>query len=325
MFFTMFGLRTASPALALMAVLPALAAEQYPARPLRMIIPAGPSGGVDTIARVIAQPLGAALGQPVVMDNKPGAGTMLASELTARAPADGYTLLMATNSHVINAGIHNDLRYDPVNDFAAVTLVASAPFVLVVHPVLRARSVAALIALARANPGQLEFASAGAGSGTHLAGELFAAMAQIKMVHVPYRSGSSALVDVAGGHVQIMFSNTINSGPFVRSGKLRALAVTSAQRTALYPQLPTVAESGLRGYQADAWYGALLPARTPADIVARLHKDIVAILKLPEVRRTLAAQGADAIGNSPAEFAAIMKADIAKWAGVAAKLPLQTE
>ena len=319
------GIRAPLSAWALIAGMHAATAQQYPARPLRVIIPAGPGGAVDTIARVIGQPLGVALAQPVVMDNKPGAGTMLASELTAKSPPDGYTLLMATNSHVINAALHKDLRYDPVTDFATVTLAASAPYMLVVHPVLRVQSVAELIALARRNPRELQFASAGSGSGTHLAAELFAATAKVSLLHVPYRSGSAAMVDLAGGHVQMMFSNTISSGPYVRSGKVRALAISSAQRSALYPQLPTVAESGLPGYQADAWYGALVPARTPAEIVARLSREIVGILRTDDVRRKLAAQGADTIGGTPEAFAAIMQADIAKWVKVTALLTLQTE
>src|SRR5262245_25044851 len=182
-----------------------------------MIIPAGAGGGADTVARMVGQALGAALEQPVVMDNRPGAGTMLASELTAKAPPDGYTMLMATNSHAINAGIHKSLRYDPVNDFATVTMVASVPYFVVVHPSVPAQTVKELIALARRRPGELYFASAGSGSGTHLAGELFVSMAGIRMVHVPYKGGSPALVDLAGGHVQLMISNTINSRPYVMS------------------------------------------------------------------------------------------------------------
>ncbi len=182
-----------------------------------MIVPAGPGGGVDTVARAVGQPLGVALGQPVVMENRPGAGTMLASELLAKAPPDGHTLLMATNSHAINAGIHKALRYDAINDFGLVTLVATVPYWLVVHPSVPAKSVKELIALAKRRPGELHFASAGSGSGTHLAFELFKSMAQIDVVHVPYKGGSAALIDLLGGHVQLMMSNTINSRPHVMS------------------------------------------------------------------------------------------------------------
>ncbi len=303
----------------------AAAAQSYPSHAIRMIIPAGPGGGVDTISRVLGTPLGAALGQPVVMDNRPGAGTMLASELTAKAPPDGYTLLMVTNSHAIDAGIRKDLRFDPVNDFAYVSLVASLPYWIVVHPSVPATNVRELIALARKRPGELYFASAGTGSGTHLAFELFADMAGINALHVPYKSGSAALVDLAGGHVQLMASNTINSRPYVLAKKLRALAITSNERSALYPQLPTVAESGVPGYQADAWYGLVAPAKTPAEIVARLNREIIAILRAGDSREKLAAQGADVIGSTPGEFAQRMKSDIAKWARVTARLRLQSE
>ena len=241
------------------------AAQQYPTKSIRMIIPAGPGGGVDTVARIVGQPLGAALGQPMVMDNRPGAGTVLASELTAKAPPDGHTLLMATNSHAINAAIHKDLRYDPVNDFAMVTMVASVPYWLVVHPSVPVKSVKDLIALAKRRPGELHFASAGSGSGTHLAFELFNSMAQLKLVHVPYKGGSAAMIDLIGGHVQLMISNTINSRPHVMTKKLNALAISTSRRSPLYPQVPTISESGLPGYQSDAWYGVMVPARTPAD------------------------------------------------------------
>jgi tripartite-type tricarboxylate transporter receptor subunit TctC len=311
---------------ALLIALSAIAcAQQYPTRSIRMIIPAGPGGGVDTIGRVIGPPLSAALGQSVVMDNKPGAGTMLAAELAAKAPPDGYTILMVTNSHAINAGIHKNLRYDAVKDFEMVTLAASVPQVLVIHPVVQAKSVKDLIALARRNPGKLHFASAGTGSGTHLAAELFLSMTQLTMVHVPYRSGSAALIDLAGGHVDLMFSNTINSGPYVRSGRLKALAITTAKRSAQLPDLPTIAESGVPGYQADVWYGVLVPARTPADVVVRLNREIVAILKTNDARQKIAAQGADTIGSTPEEFMTVMKNDIAKWAKVTASIPMQTD
>ena len=300
-------------------------AQPYPARQVRMIIPAGPGGGVDTVGRTVGQALSTALGQPVVMDNRPGAGTMLASELTAKAPPDGYTLLMVTNSHAINASIHKDLRYDPVADFAFVSLVASVPYWIVVHPSVPVKSVGDLIALAKRRPGELYFASAGTGSGTHLASELFQSMAGIKLVHVPYKSGSAGLIDLIGGHVQMMTSNVINSRPQVLNGKLRALGITTAKRSPLYPQVPTVAESGLPGYQADVWYGVLAPAKTPADIVARLNREVIAVLQSAEVRDKLAAQGAEVSGSTPERFVQLMRNDIAKWAKVTSRLNLQTQ
>ncbi|HZN22627.1 MAG TPA: tripartite tricarboxylate transporter substrate binding protein [Burkholderiales bacterium] len=323
-------MRTPAVGLSLFAVLLTLfavsaGAQPYPTKPLRMIIPAGPGGGVDTIARFVGTPLAAALGQPVVMENRPGAGTMIASELVAKSPPDGYTLLMVTNSHVINAGIHRNLRYDPIADFSPVTLVASVPYQVVVHPSVPVATVKELIALAKRRPGDLLAASAGTGSGTHLAFELFAAMAQVNIVHVPYKSGSSAIVDLVGGHVQLMFSNVINSGPHVRAGRLRALAITSARRSKAQPRLPTVSEAALPDYQADVWYGVLLPARTPVELVQRLNREINAILRAPDFLEKAATQGADVMGGTPAELAALMQADLAKWAKVTAKLKLQIE
>jgi tripartite-type tricarboxylate transporter receptor subunit TctC len=274
-------------------------AQQYPSRSIRMIIPAGPGGGVDTIARTLGSSLSAVLGQPVVMDNRPGAGTMLASEITAKAPPDGYTLLMVTNSHAINVGIHKDLRYDPINDFSFISLVSSVPYWIVVHPSVPVKTVKDLITLAKRRPNELYFASAGSGSGTHLAFELFQSMAQIRLVHVPYKSGSAALIDLVGGHVQLMASNTINSRPHVLAKKLHALAITSAKRSSLYPQVPTVSESGLPGYQSDAWYGVLAPAKTPAEIIARLNREITTILATVDVRDKLALQGAEVKGSTP--------------------------
>jgi tripartite-type tricarboxylate transporter receptor subunit TctC len=303
----------------------AAVAQPYPSRQIRLIIPAGPGGGVDTVARTVGQPLSAALGQPIVMDNRPGAGTMLASELTAKAAPDGHTLLMVTNSHAINASVHKTLRYDPVEDFSFITRVASVPYWIVVHPSVPVKTVGELIALAKRRPGDLYFASAGTGSGTHLAFELLQSMGGIKLVHVPYKSGSAAMIDLIGGHVQLMASNIINSRPHVLNGKLRALAMTTAKRTPLYPQVPTVSESGLRGYQADVWYGLLAPARTPADIVARLNREVNAILESSEVRDRLAAQGAEVAGSTPEQLVQLMKADIAKWAKVTARLELQTK
>ena len=303
----------------------AAAQQAYPVKPVRMIVPAGPGGGVDTIARFVGTPLAAALGQPVVVENRPGAGTMVASELTAKAPPDGYTILMVTNSHTINAGIHKNLRYDPIGDFAPVTLVASVPYQIVVHPSVPAKSVKELIALAKRRPGELHAASAGTGSGTHLAFELFASMAQVNILHVPYKSGSPAIIDLAGGHVQLMFSNIINSNPHVRARRLNALAITAAKRSPLNPQLPTVAESGVPGYQSDAWYGLLLPGRTPPDIVQRLHRETAGILKTQDFRDKAISQGAEVSGGTSEEFAAHMKSEIEKWAKVTAKLKLQIE
>ena len=300
-------------------------AQPYPTRQLRMIIPAGPGGGVDTVARSVGGALSAALAQPVVMDNRPGAGTMLASELTAKAPPDGYTLLMVTNSHAINASLHKDLRYDPVEDFAFISAVATVPYWIVVHPSVPVKTIRELVALAKRRPGDLYFASAGSGSGTHLAFELFQSLAQIRLVHVPYKSGTAALIDLIGGHVQLMASNTINSRPHVLAGRLRTLGITSAQRSKLYPDVPTVAEAGVPGYQAEAWYGLLAPARTPGDIVARLNREVIALLRSDDVRDKLAAQGAEVSGSTPEQFLQQMRREIAQWAKITSRLNLQTQ
>jgi len=300
-------------------------AQPYPTRQLRMIIPAGPGGGVDTVARSVGAALSTALAQPVVMDNRPGAGTMLASELTAKAPPDGYTLLMVTNSHAINASLHKDLRYDPVEDFAFISAVATVPYWIVVHPSVPVKTIRELVALAKRRPGDLYFASAGSGSGTHLAFELFQSLAQIRLVHVPYKSGTAALIDLIGGHVQLMASNTINSRPHVLAGRLRTLGITSAQRSKLYPDVPTVAEAGVPGYQAEAWYGLLAPARTPGDIVARLNREVIALLKSDDVRDKLAAQGAEVSGSTPEQFLQQMRREIAQWAKITSRLNLQTQ
>jgi tripartite-type tricarboxylate transporter receptor subunit TctC len=303
----------------------AASAQPYPSRPLRMLIPAGAGGGVDTVARLVGGSLATALAQPVAMDNRPGAGTMLASELTAKSPPDGYTLLMATSSHAINAGIHKNLRYDPVEDFSPISYVSTLPFLLVVHPSVPARSAKELITLARQHPGKLYFASAGAGSGTHLAFELLVSMANISAVHVPYKSGSPALVDLAGGHVQMMISNIINCMPYVRNKRLVALGISTAQPSPLFAGLPTIASTGVPGYAADTWYGVLAPARLPADIVARLNREINAILRTPEIREKLAAQGAEVAGSTPEDFTALLRREIQKWAKVTAGLKLQLQ
>jgi tripartite-type tricarboxylate transporter receptor subunit TctC len=312
-------------ALVLVACTGIAAAQQYPSRPIRMIVPAGPGGGVDTVTRTLGAALTSALGQPVVADNRPGAGTMLASEITAKAPPDGYTLLMVTNSHAINAGLHRQLRYDPINDFTYVSDVASVPYWIVAHPSVPARSIKELVALAKRRPGDLYFASAGTGSGTHLAFELFQSMAQIRLTHVPYKGGSAALIDLLAGNVQLMASNTINSRPHVLAKRLNALAITSDKRSPLYPNVPTVSESGVTGYQADAWYGVIGPAKLPPEIVSRLNREIVAVLKSGEVREKLAAQGAEVASSTPEAFAQHMKDEIAKWAKVTSKLKLQME
>ena len=300
-------------------------AQPYPAKPIRMIIPAAPGGGVDTIGRALAQKLTEALGQPVVPDNRAGAGTMIASELTAKAPADGYTLLMMTNSHAINAGLRKDLKYDPVKDFAEVSLLAISPYLVVAHPSVPAKSVRELVELARKRPGELHFASAGTASGTHLAGELFAVMAKVKLTHVPYKGGMPGVIDLAGGHVQLMFTNLISVLSLVKQNRLRALAITSAQRSPLLPELPTVSESGVAGYTAGSWYGSLLPAGTAPQIIATLNRELVSAIKSSDVRERLASEGAEVVGSTPEQFSAYLRKDIEQWRKLAPTLGLRLE
>ena len=323
-----FRCRAGLRATALIGVTVALAmpapgiAQTYPAKPIRMIIPAAPGGGVDTIGRALGQKLAEAFGQAVVPDNRAGAGTMIGSELTARAPPDGYTFLMVTNSHAINAAVQKNLKYDPLKDFSEVSLLAISPYLLVVHPSVPAKSVRELLELARKRPGELLFASAGTASATHLAGELFKSMAKINIVHVPYKGGTPAVTDLVGGHVQIMFNNLISVMALAKSGRLRALAVTSAKRLPVLPDLPTIAESGVRGYEAASWYGALLPAGTPAQIVAVLNRELVKSIKAPDVRERLVSEGAEVVGSTPEEFAQYMRNDIERWKKLVPQLNL---
>ena len=300
-------------------------AQPYPAKPVRMIIPSAPGGGIDTVGRALAHKLTDALGQPVVADNRPGAATMLGSELAAKSPPDGYTILMVTNSHAVSASLYKKLNYDPINDFAAVTLVTIAPYVVVVHPSVPARSIKELIALARRRPGELLFASGGTGTSTHLAGELFKSLAQVDLMHVPYKGGAPAVTDLVGGHVQIMFNVMVSSVPLIRGNRLRALATTGTKRSHLLPELPTVEEAGLPGYEAAAWYGVLLPAHTPAQIVTTLNQEIVKVLKMKDVRDKLASDGADVIGSTADEFATYMKKDIDRWAKIIPALGLRSD
>ena len=288
-------------------------AQPYPSKPIHLIVPFPPGGGNDTVARALAQQLGPDLGQPVVIDNRPGAGGSVGAELAARAPADGYTLFLAgVGSHAVNPNLHAKLPYDAVKDFAPITLVASAPSVLVVNPGVPARTIDEFTAFARANPGKLNYASNGNGSAAQLAAAMYESMAGVKMVHVPYKGIAPAMTDLMSGEVQLMFGTIVALVPHIQSGKLRALAVTSTKRSALLPEVPTLAESGLPEYQAGSWYGILAPAGTPREVIERLHGAIVKALRQPEVAKRLAAEGAEVIGSTPDEFGAHLKAEIAR-------------
>jgi len=289
-------------------------AQGYPAKPIRIVVPFPPGGATDILARAVAQKLTDAWGQAVVVDNRPGAGGNIGSEIVAKAAPDGYTLEMGTvGTHAINASLYAKMPYDHVKDFAPVILVAGVPNVLVVNPSLPVSSVQELIAYAKANPGKLNFASSGNGTSIHLAGELFKVMAGVQMTHIPYKGSAPALQDLIGGQVQLMFDNLPPSLPHIKAGKLRALAVTSATRSSALPDTPTIAESGLPGFEASSWFGVLAPAGTPPAIIARLNAEIGAWLASAEAKEKMLALGANIGGGSPEDFARHIAAETAKW------------
>jgi tripartite-type tricarboxylate transporter receptor subunit TctC len=303
-------------AVALVGMTAAHAQPTYPQKPIRLVVPFPPGGGTDILARLFGQKLSETLGQPIIIDNRGGAGGTIGTDIAAKAPSDGYTLILVSGSHAINPGLYQKLPYDSVNDFAPITQIATSPGILVVNPSLPVKSVKDLIALARAKPGQINYASAGSGTPPHLAGELFKVMAKIDMVHVPYKGNAPAFTDVIGGQVSLIFPTMPYAMPFIKFGKLRPIAVTSAKRSPAAPDIPTIAESGLPGYEATSWYGILAPARTPPQIVTRLHEVLVSVIGAPDMKDKLAAQGLDPVGNTPQQFAAVIKSEIAKWAKV---------
>lgn len=302
-----------------------LAAEAYPARPIRLIFPYAPSGGADGITRALAQKLGAAWGRPVVVDSRPGANTVVGTEIAARAPPDGYTILLVAASLTINHSLRRNLPYDATRDFAPITQLVSQPHVLVVHPSFPAKSISELIALARAKPGQLNFGSSGTGSGQHFSGELFKAMAGVDLVHIPYKGGGPALTDLLGAQINLIFSTLLGALPHVKSGRLQAIAVSTARRSSVLPNVPTVAESGVPGFESSSWYGLLAPAGTPGEIVAKLNREIVRIVHTPEMRDWIANDGAEAVGSTPAAFAALIKSEIEKWSRVIRTVGIKPE
>ena len=292
-------------------------AQTYPERPIRLVVPFPPGGGSDITARTIAQKLGEALGQQVVADNRGGAGGNIGTDIVAKAVPDGYTLVMALSGPFsINGSLLGKLPFDPLKDFALITLAGATPNLLVSHPSLSAHTVKELIVLAKASPGKINFASSGLGTPAQLAGELFNTMAGVKLIHVPYKGAAPALTDLLAGQVQLMFSTMPPSLPQVRAGKLRAIAVTSAKRSVTTPELPTISEAGLPGFEAITWYGMAAPAGTPPAIVKKLNSEVVKLLRLPEVKERLLATGTEASGTTPEEFATYIKSEIVKWAKV---------
>ena len=300
-------------------------AQTYPDKPVRLIVPFGAGGPGDILGRLMSKKLTESLGQSVVVDNRAGASTIIGTEMAAKSAPDGYTLLLISTTHAVNPSLFKKLPYDPVRDFAPVTMVAATPFMLVVHPAVPANSVAELVAYAKSKPKQLNYASSGNGSSIHLTTELFASAAGIEMTHVPYKGSGPAFIDVMAGQVQLLFSSTVSSLPHVKSGKVRGLALTSPKRAAALPNVPTIAESGYPGFESSSWFGLLVPVQTPQPVINRLLADVRLALKAPEVNETLVGQGAEPGGNAPAEFGAYFRAELQKWAKVvkAAKIEME--
>lgn len=300
-------------------------AQDYPAKPIRFIIPLAPGGGGDILARSIAQKLNEKWGQPVIVDNRPGGGGVIGTEVVAKAPADGYTILMIATNHTVNPSLIPKLPYDAIADFAPVTQLTASPNILVLHPSLPATSLKELIALARQRPGQLNYSSAGNGTAGHLAAELMKMMAKIDVVHVPYKAAPQALSDLVSGQIQLQFSNLMTALPHVKSGRLRGIAVTTIQRSPAIPELPTMDQAGLRGYRVDQTYGVVAPGRTPAPIVAKLNAEIVNILKSPDIGQRMSAEGAMLVGNTPQEYLEYLKAELQKWTRVVKEVGIRLD
>jgi tripartite-type tricarboxylate transporter receptor subunit TctC len=301
------------------------AQTEYPSRPVRIVVPSAPAGGTDIVARVLAQQLSKSMGQQFFVENRPGAGQMLGIEAVAQAAPDGYTLLMAASTLAINPLMYKRVRYDAVRDFAPITQVASLPNVLVINPTRPIHSLAELIAAAKQKPGELTYASAGIGTSPHMGMELLKSMAEIDIQHIPHKGTAAALNDIVAGHVATMLASVISAKPQIDAGTLRALAVSGPRRVEGLHDIPTVAEAGVPNYEALQWYGLLAPAGTPPPIVTRLQTEIAHALKLPDVKERLAADGAEPVGSTPAEFAALIRSEIEKWAKVAKAANIQAE
>ena len=301
------------------------AAQDWPAKPVRLIVPFAPAGSNDIMARLIGQKLGERLGQQFLVDNRAGASGIIGTDAAAKSAPDGYTVLMMSLTLAVNPSLYAKLPYDTEKDLLPVTLVASAPLMLVVHPSVPASSLKDLIAHAKANPDKLNFGSGGPGTTPHLAGEMLKTMAGVTMTHVPYKGGGPALADLVGGQIQVMLENIPSTLPYVKNGRLRALAVTSLKRSALVPDLPTLDEAGLKGFEIVGWNGFFLPAGAPKAIVTKLHAETVNVLTLPEVKERLAGLGADGIGGSPDEFAGFLRAELRKWGKIVKDAGIKVE
>jgi len=307
------GLLALALAACFAAAAPLVAAQEYPTRPIRMIVPYPPAGGTDIVARVIAEPLGQALGQPIVIENRGGAAGNVGTDAAAKAAPDGYTVLFTLSSHTINPKLYDKLPFDVEKDFAPIGLAANIPQILVANPSLPVNNVKELIAYAKANPGKLNFASVGTGSPGHIAGELFKLKAGVDMVHVPYKGGGPAVTDTLGGQVQLLFVSLPAAWQYVKSGRLKAIAVTSDKRSVAAPDVPTLVESGVPDCVVNSWYGALMPAKTPPAVIAKVSAALRKVLQTQEVKDKLLLQGAEATTDTPQEFDALIHDELAKW------------
>jgi len=310
---------------ALHGMAPTWSANAWPTKPVRIIVPFSPGGAADIMTRLVAERLGPKLGQTVIVENRPGGGGLVSAEYVARADPDGYTVLMAASSLGIAPSVYSKINYDPIKDFAPITQIASVVHVLVVHPEVPVNTVAELVDFLKANPGEVSYGSGGTGISSHMEAELFSSLTGVRMNHVPYRGSAPALIDLVAGRLQLMFDAWASSGSFVRDGRLRALAVTTAQPSRSVPDLPTVADSGLPGYSAMPWLGLLAPAGTPAQAVDTIHRAVADTLQEPAVRQRFLDLGLDIIGSSPADFAAFIQQDIATWAKVAREANIKIE
>ena len=302
-----------------------LAQGAYPSRPVRIIAPTAPGGGNDVVSRLLAQGLSERLGRPVLVENRAGAGTVIGSEVVAKAAPDGHTLLMAVAAFTINPATYKKMPFDTLRDFTPITQALFVPNLMVVHPSLPVRSVKDLIALAKARPGQLSYSSGGQGTNSHMAAELFASMAGIRLLHVPYKGSTPAMIDLIAGNVTMQTTSASSLIPHVRAGRLRALGVSSAQRIAIAPDIPTIIEAGLPGYETSQWSGLLAPAGTPREIITRLHKETVAVLRTPVAMEHLARDGSVVVAGTPEQFAELLSSEVAKWAKVAKAAGIQPQ
>jgi len=301
-----------SPALALILAHPVIA-QPYPTKPIRLIVPFAPGGGTDITARAIALKLTDALGQTVVVDNRAGANGTIGADIAAKAPPDGYTFSMISSSHSVNPSLMKKLPYDLVNDLAPVSQATTQPYALVLHPSVAAKSVKELIALARARPGTMNYGSSGTGGLSHLSGALLCSLAGLQITHVPYKGGAPALTDVLAGQIQMLFSTILQSQAQLKAGRLRALAVTTARRSPGAPDLPTMHEAGVTGYEVAGWYGMVAPLKTPREIIVRVNAEVVKALRSPDIRDKLAADGSEPVGSTPEQFGSHIRTEVAKW------------